>query len=375
MSLLLDPATLQNASAEPGSTPGSFELLALELANVGTWEWNAATDVLRWSRALPRLFSVQEDGATHTRAAMVDRIAPEDRDRVGSAMRGAPVGVSVDCEFRVQLPSGEQRWLLVRAARTPGGDRMLGVVVDITTRKRQEEQAERERRLQEQMLGVLGHDLRNPLAAIHASATVLTRPEIANPRRLAAAERILRSSSRMAAMVTDVLDFIRARMTGGLPIDPRPSDLHAIARQVVEEFLATESGRKIELAAEPNLTGEWDPGRLAQLLSNLVGNALRYGDPEHPIVVSVRSDEDSVLLEVKNQGPLIPAQLIPALFDPFRRGSDASAQATRTKGLGLGLFIVRQIVLAHGGAVDVSSTVETGTVFTIALPRKAAAQS
>jgi signal transduction histidine kinase len=131
------------------------------------------------------------------------------------------------------------------------------------------------------------------------------------------------------------------------------------------EMEAAHPERRLELHAEGDFTGRWDAPRLEQVMSNLLGNALRHGSSEGPVMVSLKNQESRVVLCVHNAGH-IPPELLPHVFEPFQSHRDSRA---RSGGLGLGLYIVQQIVLAHGGRVDVQSTPSTGTTFHVALPR------
>jgi signal transduction histidine kinase len=176
----------------------------------------------------------------------------------------------------------------------------------------------------------------------------------------------------MLEMIGTLLDFTESRFRGSLPVAPVRTDIHQTCRSVVEELLAAEPGRTIELDLEGDGRGTWDPARMAQVVSNLVGNALKHGARHVPVRVSVEGDEDDVAVKVTNQGPVIAPALMAVLFEPFCRGS-ALRDASHARGLGLGLYIARQVVNAHGGEITVESTREQGTTFTVRLPRAVAA--
>lgn len=230
---------------------------------------------------------------------------------------------------------------------------------DVTEQKRAEQ-------FRERLLGIVGHDLRNPLGNITLTAQLLLRrEEVPEPVR-AGVRRIATSAHRMARMIDDLLDFTRASVGGGLPVRRRPTDLCELAHDTVAEFELTHPGR-VRLACARGLhAGEWDRDRLAQVVSNLVGNALTHGDEASPVTVSVRAEPPDVVLSVHNEGPPIPAELLPRIFDPFKRaGPDGGGR----RGLGLGLYIVQQIVLAHGGSICAESSEAGGTTFSVRLPR------
>ncbi|OJT27416.1 hypothetical protein BO221_05440 [Archangium sp. Cb G35] len=227
------------------------------------------------------------------------------------------------------------------------------------------QQAQEAVRVREDVVAIVSHDLRNPLNAISLSATLLER-EAVNERTTRTARRITAAAERASGMIRDLLDFTQARVGGGIPIHPQPLDFHEHVRRVVEEVRLAWPGRRIDFQASGEGQGEADEGRLAQVVTNLVGNALQHSPPGTPVRVSTRGEDSSLLLEVHNEGPAITAELLPMLFEPYRRGADAGPGRGS---LGLGLYITRQIVLGHGGTVDVRSIPGDGTTFTVRLPR------
>jgi PAS domain S-box-containing protein len=238
----------------------------------------------------------------------------------------------------------------------------IAILVDITDHKKREEEAVRTARFREHFVGIVSHDLRNPLTAILTSAQLLLRYGELPERQARVVARISSSADRMARMIDDLLDFTRTRLGGEFPIHRRRVDLRQICEQTIEE-LEFAYTRQVKLEAQGDLWGDWDPDRMAQVISNLVGNALQHSEGD--VTVTLRGESDVVLLETKNDGPSIPRELLPYVFEPGRRGD------ARAGGLGLGLFIVQQIVLAHGGGIEVQSIEGDGTIFTAALPRKA----
>jgi signal transduction histidine kinase len=247
---------------------------------------------------------------------------------------------------------------------------IIGAATDITEHQRLKQQLTDDIGFRERMMGVLSHDLRNPLNAITMAADLLLRVEDRQERERAQLQRIRRAADRMKEMIETLLDFTRLRYLGAFPTTPAAVDLGNIARVVVDELAGSRPGSHVELRVEGDLHGEWDPARVAQAISNLVGNALAYGTPGTVVDVLVKGEGDDVFVRVTNQGEPIPSALKAVLFEPFRRGviGDRSPH-----GLGLGLYIVNAIVTAHGGEIHVESTVDVGTTFTIRLPRKAAA--
>ena len=168
-------------------------------------------------------------------------------------------------------------------------------------------------------------------------------------------------------MIDQILDLTRSRIGGGIAIERKPTNLGKLATDVVAETSLAHGGKPVAFEARGDLDGQWDPDRLAQVVSNLVGNALVYGD-QGSVKVAVAGDGSNVRLTVHNTGPPIPSELQTALFDPFRRG-ERDSNAAHTAGLGLGLYITHEIIVAHGGRIDVRSNETEGTTFTVELPR------
>ncbi len=222
-------------------------------------------------------------------------------------------------------------------------------------------------RLNELFVGMLGHDLRNPLTAILAGASLLQRRS-SDTAVVEQARRIEDGGRRMSRMIACLLDLTRARLAGGIPLRPAPADLGAIVDRVVEECRAAAPDRVVVVHRLGDPAGDWDADRLAQVASNLVGNALSHGDAAVPVEVDLDGRAgDEVVLRVVNGGRIEAGQRA-SLFDPFRRGR---AERSGAEGLGLGLYIVQQIVQAHRGTIEVGDVDPDGTAFTVRLPRRA----
>jgi signal transduction histidine kinase len=270
------------------------------------------------------------------------------------------------------MPTAPPRTWLANYFPVRTGDGQLiglgGLVSDITDRKRFEEELQRTAEFRERFLGIVGHDLRGPLQAIKLTAATLLKAEDLPDRLAKPMARVASSAEKMFRMISELLDFTRGRLGGGIPIAPRPVDLRRVVRGVVEELEVTRPERELVLSADGALEGEWDPDRLEQVVANLVGNALNYSPEGTPVLIRLRGGEDEVVLSVTNAGS-IPPELLPHIFDPFRRGH-ATAELRPADGLGLGLYIVQHVVRAHGGTIGVTSTQEDGTTFRVRLPRK-----
>ena len=246
----------------------------------------------------------------------------------------------------------------------------LGNVANHIALALERDRIENEReRFRELFIGMLGHDLRNPLSAISTAAEALVVSHDLSDRAGRMVGRIQSSSARMSRMVNQLLDFARGREgSDGIPINRVPADLFSICRDVVAELRVAHPGREIVERYEGIGSGVWDVDRLAQVFSNLIGNALTYGTPGLPVQVSLQREGPDIVGEVRNEGEPLPKETIELLFDPYRRTRASKSQGTR--GLGLGLYITRQIVLAHGGSVSATSERERGTIIGLRLPAR-----
>jgi signal transduction histidine kinase len=224
-------------------------------------------------------------------------------------------------------------------------------------------------RQSETFLATVGHDLRNPLAAMMTGADLLAG-RVEDPRALRAAQRIQVSGRRMARMIDELYDLARFRLGSGVPLRRREGvDLAVVSERVAGEMRLAHPEREIDLALRGDARGHWDEVRVEQVLANLLGNALRHGSTSEPIEVHIDATMvDIVALSVSNGGEIEPS-VRPHLFQPFRSGKPSASRA-RSEGLGLGLYIVEQAVLAHGGAIEVSSAAGS-TTFHVTLPRRA----
>lgn len=220
----------------------------------------------------------------------------------------------------------------------------------------------------ERLIGIVSHDLRNPISVIMMAATVLMRSPNADRQTIdKMVTRIYRSGERAAAMIRDLLDFTQARLGGGIRIGRKPADLHAIVRQVVEETEVAHPERTFVLQHHGNAQGEWDADRLAQVISNLLSNAVSYSPASTSIRITTEDLGDIVEFTVHNEGAAIRSDLQASLFEPMQRASSELNNANRS--VGLGLYIVKHIVEAHAGTVVVNSAEGQGTRLIVRLPR------
>ncbi len=223
----------------------------------------------------------------------------------------------------------------------------------------------------EMFLAILGHDLRTPIGAVMTSAKfMLDTQELTEPH-LTLTTRIVSASNRMNQMVGALLDFTRSRLGGGIPITPAPMNMGKAVHDVVNEESAAHPDRNIEINARGSLKGEWDCARIAQVLTNLISNALEHGSDRTAVSVNVEGDEREVTIAVHNRGAAIPEDQLDGLFSAMKGQGMAARADGPSSNLGLGLYIADQIVRAHKGRIDVASSEDLGTTFTVHLPRKA----
>jgi sigma-B regulation protein RsbU (phosphoserine phosphatase) len=217
------------------------------------------------------------------------------------------------------------------------------------------------------LVGVVGHDLRNPLQTIALAAEISLRDPTSSPEQRKRIERIVAATTRANSLVHDLLDLTRVRFLGkALPVTRRETDVTAIVRQAVDDACQASGQSRVVFDGDHAIVASVDPDRFAQIVTNLIGNALQHGDKQTPAVVRIAPTEEGVRLDVHNAGPPIPHEFRHRLFEPLRRASEAERDGNR---FGLGLYIVQEIVKAHGGTIDVTSDADEGTTFRVTLPR------
>ena len=250
----------------------------------------------------------------------------------------------------------EQEWLLSALAD------QAAVALEKT---RLDETAE----FRERLIGIVSHDLRDPISAISMAAEVLLARNGLDDRTTKTVVRIQNSADRATRLISDLLDFTQARLGGGIVLDRRPADLRAIVRPVVEELELTHPERTFVVTLQGDGHGQWDPDRISQVVGNLLANAVHYSPADTVIRLTAQDDGEDLLLTVHNQGKPIPAERLPQIFEPLRRAASELTKSSRS--VGLGLYIVKHIVEAHRGSVSVESTQENGTTLSVRLPRHA----
>jgi sigma-B regulation protein RsbU (phosphoserine phosphatase) len=349
--------------------------LATEAAEIGWWDVEEGHGELSWPPRVKAMFGISPD-APVSMDDFYSGLHPDDRERVAAAYAGAadPARRALyDVEYRtIGKEDGVTRWIAAkgRGVFDENGQckRVIGTAIDITERKlAHEEKLARDREaaeLREQFIAVLGHDLRSPLASVASGTRLLMH----HPERAAEiAEHIEQSISRMAELIDNILDFAQGRLGGGF-VTTRNSEkpLAPVLLQVIKELTDVHPEQDVVIDIDLREPVQCDRHRIAQLLSNLLGNAFVYGAPAKPILVRARAEAGRFELSVTNSGATIEASDLERLFQPFFRGKVRGSR----EGLGLGLYICSEISKAHGGEISVSS--ESGTTcFTLRMPTEA----
>ncbi|MDI3285311.1 PAS domain-containing protein [Polyangium sp. 15x6] len=288
---------------------------------------------------------------------------------IDRALRGETVERELPFVFR----GGRRGFVhLVFVPQLSADGRVLGYVslaTDISERKRRESEDRSRLEFEQQLIGIVSHDLRNPLTAITLAATVLLRREDLDARATKTAARILASAERAVRLIHDLLDFTAARLGRGIPIAPREADFHAVVAGVLDEVHVAFPERAFRAEHVGDGRGVFDTDRVAQVVTNITSNAVQYGTAGTPVTVRTEGTATELALSVHNRGPAIPDAIRPNLFAPMQRG-DVPGDP-RSRSVGLGLYIVKAIVEAHGGRIEVRSTEEEGTTFVVWIPRQA----
>lgn len=226
------------------------------------------------------------------------------------------------------------------------------------------------------VLAVLGHDLRSPLGAVLMAGDLILRQDDSGEKVKLLASQVCNSARRANNMVNDLLDLARCNLGTGIPVHLQQVELNSICRSVIDELRTAFPQARIVLEEDLPIIGQFDPERMAQVFSNLIGNALRHGDSTRPIHVSLVNQSGVPHASVHNSGEPIPEEVMPYLFKPEGRYSSyAEGDRSSSAGLGLGLFIAAEIIVSHGGRIEVESIAETGTTFEVILSASAESNS
>jgi phosphoserine phosphatase RsbU/P len=346
--------------------------LALEATGLGTWELDPKTGSVSRDARCNAVYGREETSDVGTVEDAFGDVHPEDRASVEAAMAQA-LDPASDGRFRSdhRLPPGRgERWVRAEGRvyfldRSPV--RFVGTAQDITRQRTEELDARRRIEFEQQLIGIVSHDLRNPVSAMILGAQLVSKRVPAGSPLAETAGRILSSGDRAARLIRDLLDFTQVRTGRQLPLDLRPADVHTVCAVTVDELSVNYPSRTVLRSSEGDGQGWWDPDRIGQIVGNLLRNAITYSPEGSPVSVRSVGGSDQVTIEVCNDnraGP-IPEEIRATLFQPFQRGE---RRFDSERSVGLGLFIVSEIVAGHRGSVHLRSDT-SGTTFLVRLPR------
>ncbi|MBJ6764597.1 PAS domain S-box protein [Myxococcaceae bacterium JPH2] len=315
------------------------------------------------NRALARLIGMAEPAELLGRNVL-DWVAPEFRASAREVMER-----EVEAPYEVAALHRDGRRIpvevLARTVTLQGRPVRLAAVWDVSSRKASEERTARTEHFRDQFLGVVGNDLRAPLQAIQLGTGALQRVGGLDDSQGRLVRHVAHAARRLERMIHELLDFTRARLAGGLAMHPVPTEMENVVERVADERRRSHPGRILEVVTRGDTRGHWDEDRVAQLVDNLLANALRLGPEGTPVGLKLAGTVDGVTLQVHHEGPPLSVDDPATLFEPFRRDGGGGAD-----GLGLSLYLSRQIVLAHAGRISVESGSPAGTRFTVWLPRE-----
>jgi len=310
--------------------------------------------------------------ATHDPAAWTNVKALGEKHGAGRAHQGIPLKQMVP-EFPALRLTVARLWfrsLTSVTARDLDDLIRFDEAIDLALTRSVSEFMDRLNRSRENFLGILGHDLRDPLSTIVTAAKLMLEEGFDQSTMPDLAGRIVRTGERMHHLIVDLLDFTRARVGGQMPIERRETDLGRTVRNVADEFASSHPDQPVHIQVSGDMNGRWDEQRMGQAIGNLLANAVHHGAQDKPIDVSASADEREVAIAVHNEGPPIPKERRSRLFEPWNAIAARGAQGRGTSHIGLGLYIANAIVSGHEGRIDVDSSSERGTTFTIHLPRE-----
>lgn len=348
--------------------------MALDAAALHIWELDPATMERSLDPSVATLLGRPEPGPVAFRDYF-DAVEPTERAPALAALNRMlqHPGETYRHAYRLKGEDGVQRTVLAigRAVVSDAGStRVIGVLQDISELTAQRAAAEDRALFAEQMVGIVSHDLRNPLSTIRLGGEVLKMMGLP-ARQQALLDNIDRASARALRLINDLLDFTRTRLGQGLALERRAIDLHATVASQVEELEQAYPGARLVHRCAGGGKCVSDPDRLGQMVGNLVSNAVAYGAPGAPITVSTATDGEGFSIAVHNEGAPIPEELRALLFQPMIRGATTGSE---TRNVGLGLYIVAEVARAHGGTVHVESTSAHGTEFRVTFPAQDASQ-
>jgi phosphoserine phosphatase RsbU/P len=342
--------------------------IALETADLHVWHIDGITGQVSFEDRFALLLGYAEPRPISGEEFLA-LVEPADRDQLTRASAEAmnPASGIYRCVYRINGTDGIQRAVLSsgRAQFAADGrcEYFTGVLQDITEQRQQQAEAESRALFAEQMVGIASHDLRNPLQGIFLAAEMLSAQS--EPEKHARiVEGVRKAAARATRLVTELLDFTQARIGRGLSVVIKPIYLDAVLADCASELTLAFPDRELLYRCDipPATVCNADADRVHQMVGNLVSNAMTYGAKNKPVNLSLETAVNGIALVVHNQGPPIPPEMIPTLFEPLTRGVETHSEK---RSIGLGLFIVREIAKAHHAEVTVSSSAGQGTSFTV----------
>lgn len=320
--------------------------------------------------------AIEQDQKSKGRAPRSERVGITAAQQHGTAR--AQSGFSLEeavAEHRA-LRASVLRHLAATAAGSPRSDvqdvTRFNEAIDQAIAESIHEYSKAVNGYRDMFLAMLGHDLRSPLNAVMAASVAIERNAELSDRDLRLIRVIQSSGARMMDLINDMLDFTSSQLGHGIPIRPQAADLGELVAEAVRVSQVTHAPREFRITLAGDLTGKWDVGRIRQAISNLLDNAVQHGATDSPITVRICAlgANGDLIVAVHNLGPAIPAGEQERIFDPFRRGSSKAEAEGLRSGIGLGLYIAREVAEAHGGGLEVESIVGKGTTFSLRLARR-----
>lgn len=299
----------------------------------------------------------------------VAMIHPEDLSRVAEAWNRSMITGSVFTEeYRIRRNDGEYRWFLGRSVPVKNSagvvDYWIGTATDIEDQKQVISRLEAERRLREQFVATLTHDLRNPLSSVKISAQMIGRLSSSPEKLTSLSGKIVEHVSRANQMIENLLDVTRIRAGESLQLDMQEMSLVPVVKDTLTDLSTVHGDRFVLLTNDPSITGVWNSDAVRRILENLCNNAIKYGSDSGSVTVVLERTDSKARIKVHNVGNPIPPEMFISLFEPFQ-GASASGNSGHAKGWGLGLALVKALAEAHGGSVSVESSPEAGTTFVV----------
>ena len=306
----------------------------------------------------------------------VSSVASENKAAANHGKERYGTGLSLEqviAEYRAIRASVLRLWMLEMKQMTEQGSKDMlrfNEAIDEALTESAKTYAESTSLTRDTFLAILGHDLRSPLGTMTMAGDYLTRPSVGTEGTAKIGARVKKSAATMSNMIRDLLQYTRTQLGGKMPISKMLADMKDICESAIDDARALHPEFVFKLTATGELLDDFDSARLQQVFSNLLNNAAQYGGKGDPITITAQGEKDAVIVQVTNSGPPIPANSLQSIFKPLVQLSLEVQQGGRpSTSLGLGLFIAREITLAHGGTIDVTSSEELGTAFSVCIPR------